>query len=79
MGVATYIETAIDQLLANFVTAKSAALCGALAPLALTGTTIYIIIMGYAVMRGEAHDALHTMLWKWFKVSMVAGVALAGG
>lgn len=78
-GVATYIENAIDQLLANFVTAKSAAFCAALAPLALTGTTIYIMIMGYAVMRGEAHDSLHTVLWKWFKVSMVAGVALSGG
>ena len=79
MGVATYIENAVDQLLANFVTAKSAALCGALAPVALTGMTIYIIVMGYAVMRGETHDPLHTVLWKWFKVSMVAGVALSGG
>jgi len=78
-GVATYIEEAIDKLLMNFVTVKSAAFCGVLAPLALTGTTIYVMILGYAVMRGEAHDSLHTVLWKWFKVSMVAGIALSGG
>lgn len=78
-GYASYLEDAIDQILANFVTAKSAALCGMLLPVAVAGTTIYILMQGYAVMRGEAHDSLHTILWQWFKVSMVAGVALAGG
>lgn len=78
-GAATYIENAIDQILANFVTAKSAALCSALLPVALTGTTIYLLVIGYAVMRGEAQDSLHSVLWKWVKISMIAGVALAGG
>lgn len=79
MGIATEIETAIDGLLNTFVSTKSAALCGILMPVALTGTTIYLLIMGYAVMRGEAHDSLHTVLWKWFKITMIAGVALSAG
>ena len=78
-GAATYIETAITQILTNFVTTKSAALCAALVPIALTGTTLYVVAMGYAVMRGETHDALHTVLWKWLKVSMIAAIALGGG
>lgn len=79
MGIATFLETAIDNILVSFVSSKSAALCSALVPLALTGTTVYIIIMGWAVMRGEAADPLHTVLWKWFKISLVAGIALSAG
>lgn len=79
MGIATAVETAIDNLLTTFVSSKSAALSAALLPVALSGTTIYLIVMGYAVMRGDAHDALHTILWKWFKMSLIAGVALSAG
>lgn len=79
MGFATVTETAVDNILINFVSTKSAALCSALVPLALTGTTVYMIIMGWAVMRGEAADPLHTVLWKWFKISLIAGIALSGG
>lgn len=79
MGIATAIETAIDGLLNTFVASKSAALCSALVPVAITGVTIYIMIIGYAVVRGEAHDSLHTILWKLFRISMIAGVALSAG
>lgn len=79
MGIATAIETAIDGLLNTFVASKSAALCSALVPVAITGVTIYIMIIGYAVIRGEAHDSLHTILWKLFRISMIAGVALSSG
>ncbi|MDI7776574.1 type IV secretion system protein [Asticcacaulis sp. EMRT-3] len=79
MGLASEIETAVDQLLNGFVTAKSAALCGILTPLALTGITIYIIIIGYAVMRGEAQDGLHTSLWKLVKMAFVSAAALGVG
>ena len=30
-------------------------------------------------MRGEAQDSLHTVLWKWFKISFIAGIALSAG
>ena len=79
MGLATAIETSIDTLLDTFVTAKSAALCSALVPVALTGVTIYVILMGWAIMRGEAHDPLHTALWKLFKIALIGGIALSSG
>jgi len=79
MGIGVEVESAIDGLLNNYVTTKSAALCGMLAPVALLGTTIYLISLGFAVMRGDAQDPVHTMLWKWFRVSFVCGIALSAG
>lgn len=79
MGIATAVEDAVVKLLVHFVNTKSAELCAILKPVALTGTTIYLLIMGYAVMRGDAQDPLHTVLWKWFKITMIASIALDGG
>lgn len=79
MGIATKIEQSIDLLLANYVTSKSAAVCGALVPLALTGVTIYIITIGWAIMRGDAQDSFHTALWKMFKIAMIVSIALTAG
>jgi type IV secretion system protein VirB6 len=79
MGVATQVEGAIDLLLNNFVTSKSAALSSALVPIALTAVTIYVLMMGYAIMRGESNDALHTFLWKSFKIAFISGIALSAG
>ncbi len=79
MGVATIIENAVDLQLATVVTGKSAVMCSFLAPIALTGVTIYIIVMGWAIMRGDAQDSFHTFLWKAFKISVISGIALVGG
>lgn len=79
MGIATAAEQAVDGLLNTFVTTKSAALSAMLAPLALTGVTIYIIVMGWAIMRGEAQDSFHTFLWKSFKIAFICGIALSAG
>lgn len=79
MGLATAIETKIDLLLSTFVTNASSALCSALVPLALTGTTIYIFLMGWAVMRGEAQDSFHTLLVKCTKIAFISALALGGG
>lgn len=79
MGIATKLETAIDLLLNNYVTSKSGALIGILTPVVLTCVTVYVLMMGYAIMRGEANDSLHTFLSKSFKIACVAGIALSAG
>ncbi len=79
MGLATAIETKIDTLLNTFVTNASSSLCSALVPVALTGATIYIILMGWAIARGEAQDSFHTFLVKAAKMAFVAALALGGG
>jgi len=79
MGIATSLETAVDTLLNNYITAKSAAVSAAIAPVALAGVTVYVLLMGYAIMRGEAHDSLHTFLWRSAKIAFIGGLALAAG
>ena len=79
MGLATAIETKIDTLLNTFVTNASSSLCSALVPVALTGATIYLILMGWAIARGEAQDSFHTFLVKSAKMAFVAALALGGG
>ena len=79
MGIAQEVETAITFLLDSFVSSKSAALCSAIVPIALTGATIYVILMGFAIMRGEANDSLQTFLWKSFRMALIAGIALNVG
>ena len=79
MGIGTSLEAAVNTLLTNYVTSKSAAVSAAIAPVALTGVTVYVLLMGYAIMRGEAHDSLHTFLWRSAKIAFVTALALSAG
>ncbi len=79
MGVATDVETKINEILGSFVSDKVEVLCNLLEPIAITGVAIYIMIMGYAIMRGEAQDSLHTFLWKSLKIAVISGIALSAG
>lgn len=79
MGIATELDQGVDLYMNNFVTTTSSNLASALVPLALSAVTIYILMYGYAVMRGEAHDSVQTFVWKAIKISMISAVALGGG
>ncbi|WP_140987174.1 type IV secretion system protein [Asticcacaulis tiandongensis] len=72
-------ENGMDSQLAGFVSSTVANLCAILAPVVAAGIVIYIMLIGYAVMRGEAKDSLHSSVWKVVKWSLVAGVALSAG
>lgn len=79
MGIGVEVENALDYLLLSFVSSKSTAMCTALIPIAITGSTIYLLVMGFATMRGDANDPLHTFVWKFFRISLIAGIALSAG
>jgi type IV secretion system protein VirB6 len=79
MGIGTIVEGAVDDVLTTFVSAKSAALCSALLPVAISGVTIHLVIMGYAIMRGDANDSIHLLLSKWLRIAIVGSIALFGG
>lgn len=78
-GVFEVLESRIDLLLSSYVTTKSAALISAITPVISVAVTIYLIVIGFAVIRGAAQDTLHTVLWKCFKIVFVAGLALSAG
>jgi type IV secretion system protein VirB6 len=79
MALAIQLEQHIDRLLNNYVTTKSAAVAAMLTEPALIAFTIYIIMMGYLIIRGEANDPLPVFVWKVSKVMLIGGLALAGG
>lgn len=79
MGIATQIEQGINQMLTTFVSDKSADVCVMLVPVALVSITIYVIMMGYSVARGEVRHSLMTPLWKLVKLAFVVTVALSAG
>lgn len=73
------LEQGMDARLADYLSGTVASLCAILAPVVISGITIYVILIGYAVMRGEANDPLHSSLWKAAKMAMICGVALSAG
>jgi type IV secretion system protein VirB6 len=79
MGIGQAVEAAVDGMLQTFVASKSEALCVAIVPIALTGATIHLLIMGLAIIRGEANDPLHTFVWKCFRTALIASIALSVG
>jgi len=79
MGIATSVETAINTLLNNYVTTNSTAVSNALQPVALTGVSIYLLAMGWAIARGEVHDSIPTAALKFFKISVICAIALTAG
>lgn len=72
-------EAGMDQQLAHYLSNTAASLCAIIAPAVATGVVIYIILIGYAIIRGEASDSLHATMWKTVKWSLVAAVALSAG
>ncbi len=72
-------EAGMDQQLAHYLSNTAATLCAVVAPVVATGVVIYLILIGYAIIRGEASDSLHSTMWKTVKWSLIAAVALSAG
>ena len=72
-------EAGMDQQLSFYLSGTASALCAIAAPAVAAGVVIYIILIGYAIIRGEASDSLHSALWKTVKWSLIAAVALSAG
>ena len=78
MGIGTFVEEAINSSLTHYVTTYSHAVIGVVTPIAVTAVTSYVLWTGFQVMRGEAQDAVSSLVWKWFRVAMITGLALHG-
>ncbi len=72
-------EQGMDQQLAHYLSNTAASLCAIVAPVVAAGVIIYIILIGYAIIRGDASDSLHSAMWKAVKWSLIAAVALSAG
>lgn len=79
MDFFTSFEQGLNEQLAQYLSGTASALCAIIAPVVGMGIVIYIILIGYAIMRGDASDTLHSAVWKAVKWSLVAAVALSAG
>lgn len=76
MGFGIFVEDAVMSTMSTYVTTKAAAVTAALVPVATGAVTGYILWTGYQVMRGEGKEPFLTVMWRWFRVAAIAGIAL---
>jgi type IV secretion system protein VirB6 len=79
MGLAKAIQDGVEVAVKTYATDVSAAMAATLLPIALTGVTIYLIVIGWAIARGEVHNSISTLTWKVFKIGLIGAIALGGG
>jgi type IV secretion system protein VirB6 len=78
-GLFTAIGGTLENGTATYVTNVSAALASALVPVVTTAVTIWIMVYGLAVVRGEAHEAVPAFGWRALKIALTLAFALSTG
>lgn len=72
----SWLGLKLTDVLDTYVFGVVSTLMTYLGPLALAATTIWILLYGWAVLRGEAPDTVPSFAWRMFKIVMVLSVAL---
>ena len=75
-GLGTGLENKINALLAAWVNGVSAQFCLALAAPALVAFTIYMILLGWQIMRGEATEAVNVLAKRLLMMAFIGRLAL---
>jgi type IV secretion system protein VirB6 len=75
----TTIGGTINQFLTNDVNGMSANVSAIIAPIALGGMTLYTMVYGFAILRGDVQAPISQFLWKNLKTLFILGVALGIG
>ena len=78
MGMATYIEQSVNNALNHYVVTSSDAVIAVLTPIAVTAVTAYVMWTGFQVLRGDVQEPVTALVWRWFRVALIAGLALNG-
>ncbi len=74
-----WVGTQFDSVLGTYVLGVVSALISGIAPIALTGMTLWVGMYGWAVMRHEVPEPLPNFVWRVFKVGLVLALALESG
>jgi type IV secretion system protein VirB6 len=72
----TWVGNQFNTILSTYVLGVVTTLMTALVPIALTATTIWVALYGWAVLRNEVPETVPTFLWKAFKIGLVLALAL---
>ena len=79
MGMAKELQLGVENAVGAYATTVSSTLATSLIPIAVTGVTIYIFMMGWAIARGEVQNSMSSTIGKAFKISVICAIALGGG
>jgi len=75
----TWLGSKLTEILGTYVLGVVSALMTSIAPIALTALTIWVLLYGWAVLRGEASASVSAFLWKVTKIGFVLAFALQSG
>lgn len=75
----TWLGTKLLSALSAYVTNVVSALMTAIAPLALSVMTVWVLLYGWAVLRHEVPEPIPTFVWKVTKIGFVLAFALQSG
>jgi type IV secretion system protein VirB6 len=77
--VFSWVGLQFDGVLNSYVLGVVSALMTGIAPIALTATTLWVALYGWAVLRNEVSETLPVFTWKVFKILLVLAFALQSG
>ncbi|MBZ8143146.1 conjugal transfer protein TrbL [Rubrivivax gelatinosus] len=75
----TWLGEKVSTILSTYVLEVVSKLCTMLAPMVLISMTVWILLFGYSVLRGEVNETVPQFVWKLVKLSMIFAVALQSG
>ena len=73
----TWVGAQFNSILSTYVLGVVSALMTAIAPIALSAMTLWVILYGWAVLRNEVSETVPTFLWKVFKIGLVCAFAVS--
>lgn len=79
LGVFTLIGSTIQANLYGQVATVSREIAVYTNAILLSAVTIWVMVMGFAVMRGEVQNPINSLIWKWVKMSLIFFIGLSGG
>lgn len=74
-----WVGSQFNTILGTYVLGVVSSLMAAIAPVALTAMTIWVLLYGWAVLRHEVTETVPTFAWKVFKIGLVLAFALQSG
>jgi len=77
--VFTWLGGKLTGILGTYVLGVVSTLMSAIAPIALTAMTIWVLLYGWAVLRNEVSETVPTFLWKVTKIGLILAFALQSG
>lgn len=75
----SWVGSQLDSALNLYVVGVVQSLTTAIAPVAVTATTLWMLLYGWAVLRNEVPETLPVFIWKSFKIGLVLVFSLQSG